>query len=114
MIKESQNNKIGVVFDKSISKKVLNVHINTINAVKTIYDIDVLGYEITEENVGVEFFIDKTGSSMGNVKNLTTIKNSALKLIEKYNYGVSIDTKSDLILRDLDILKEINIGKCFP
>ena len=32
----------------------------------------------------------------------------ALKLIEKYNYGVSIDTKSDLILRDLDILKEIN------
>lgn len=31
-----------------------------------------------------------------------------LKLIEKYNYGVSIDTKSDLILRDIDILKEIN------
>jgi len=33
---------------------------------------------------------------------------NALKLIEKYNYGVSIDTKSDLILRDIDILKEIN------
>ena len=32
----------------------------------------------------------------------------ALKLISKYNFGVSIDTKSDLILRDLDILKEIN------
>lgn len=32
----------------------------------------------------------------------------ALKLISKYNYGVSIDTKSDLILRDLDLLKEIN------
>ena len=32
----------------------------------------------------------------------------ALKLILKYNFGVSIDTKSDLILRDLDILKEIN------
>ena len=32
----------------------------------------------------------------------------ALQLISKYNYGVSIDTKSDLILRDLDILKEIN------
>jgi len=32
----------------------------------------------------------------------------ALKLINKYNFGVSIDTKSDLILRDLDILKEIN------
>ena len=32
----------------------------------------------------------------------------ALKLLSKYNFGVSIDTKSDLILRDLDILKEIN------
>lgn len=32
----------------------------------------------------------------------------ALKLISKYNYGISIDTKSELILRDIDILKEIN------
>ena len=31
-----------------------------------------------------------------------------LKLISKYNFGVSIDTKSELILRDLDLLKEIN------
>lgn len=34
---------------------------------------------------------------------------NALKLISKYGFGVSIDTKSDLILRDLDILKEINL-----
>ncbi|MDE5888769.1 MAG: radical SAM protein [Bacilli bacterium] len=32
----------------------------------------------------------------------------ALKLLAKYGFGVSIDTKSDLILRDIDILKEIN------
>ena len=32
----------------------------------------------------------------------------ALKLLSKYNFGVSIDTKCDLILRDLDLLKEIN------
>lgn len=32
----------------------------------------------------------------------------ALKLIAKYGFGVSIDTKSDLILRDIDLLKEIN------
>lgn len=36
------------------------------------------------------------------------ITRGALKLISKYHYGVSIDTKSDLILRDLDLLKEIN------
>lgn len=32
----------------------------------------------------------------------------ALKLLLKYGFGVSVDTKSDLILRDIDILKEIN------
>ena len=32
----------------------------------------------------------------------------ALKLIEKYGFGVSIETKSDLILRDLDILEKIS------
>ena len=29
-------------------------------------------------------------------------------MISKYGFGVSIDTKSDLILRDIDLLKEIN------
>ena len=37
------------------------------------------------------------------------ITRGALKLILKYNFGVSIDTKSDLILRDLDLLKKINL-----
>lgn len=31
----------------------------------------------------------------------------ALKLINKYNFGVSIATKSNLIIRDIDILKKI-------
>ncbi len=31
----------------------------------------------------------------------------ALELIKEYGFGVSIDTKSDLILRDLDVLKDI-------
>lgn len=32
----------------------------------------------------------------------------SLKLISKYGFGISIDTKSNLILRDIDLLKEIN------
>ena len=87
---ESENNKIGVVFDKSISQDVLNIHINTINAVKTVYDIDILDYEITENEVGVSFFIDKTGSSMGNVENLKTIKKAAEKLLQKGCNAIAI------------------------
>ncbi len=33
---------------------------------------------------------------------------SCLELIEHYNFGLSILTKSDLILRDLDLIKKIN------
>lgn len=50
--------------------------------------------------------------SMSDTYNPNEIKyeqtRGALKLILKYGYGVSIDTKSDLILRDIDLLKEIN------
>ena len=89
-LKEAFNNKIGVVFDKAIPKNVLNVHINTINAVKTVYDIDILGYEITEENVGIEFFVDESGISTGNVNDLNTIKKAAEKLIIKGCNAIAI------------------------
>lgn len=89
-LKESYNNKVGVVFDKAIQQDVLNIHINTINAVKTVYDIDILGYEITEAPVGVEFFIDRTGTSAGNVKNLGTLKEAAEKLINKGCNAIAI------------------------
>ena len=68
----SHNNKIGIVFDKAISKDILNVHINTINAVKTIYGCNIVDYDITDENVGVEFSVDKSGISTGNVKNTSS------------------------------------------
>ena len=35
------------------------------------------------------------------------ITRGALELIKKYGFGVSIDTKSDLILRDIELLQEI-------
>ncbi|MBQ3004046.1 MAG: radical SAM protein, partial [Clostridia bacterium] len=31
-----------------------------------------------------------------------------LEIIDKYQFGVALQTKSDLVLRDLDILKRIN------
>ena len=82
-LKPSKNNKIGIVFDKSIPQDVLNVHINTINAVKTVYGVNVTGYEITTEDVGVEFFMSDFGTSVGKVKNIETLKSSAKKLLEQ-------------------------------
>lgn len=89
-LNESFENKIGVVFDKSIPEDILNIHINTINAVKTIYDINIIGYEITKEEVGVDFFIDNSGASMGNVKNLGTIKQASEILMKKGAEAIAI------------------------
>jgi len=76
-------NKIGVIFDKSIPEGVLNVHINTINAVKTIYGIDVIGYDITDSDVGVEFTVDESGISTGFVKNITTMLDPGIRLLKQ-------------------------------
>lgn len=79
----AENNKIGIIFDKEISKELLNVHINTINAVKTVYGVDIVGYEITDEPVGVEFFNTDNGVSSGSVINENTMVSAGKKLIEK-------------------------------
>lgn len=76
-----KKNKIGIIFDKAIPPDVLNVHINTINAMRVVYGINILKYSITDSAVGVEFFINKTGESVGNIKNIETLKRAAEKLI---------------------------------
>lgn len=78
----SENNKIGVIFDKAIPKDVLNIHINTINAVRTVYGIDIIGYEVTDKEVGVTYEINESGSSSGGVKNPETMLEAGKKLIK--------------------------------
>lgn len=89
-LKPSYDNPIGVVFDKAIPEDVLNVHINTINAVKTVYGIDIIGYEVTENDVGVKFFVNKSGTSVGNVENIQTLKKSAENLLAKGAKAIAI------------------------
>lgn len=79
----SQNNKIGIIFDKAIPQHILNVHLNTMNAVKAVYGIDIPFYEITDEKVGVTFNIDENGVSNGSIKNQQTLLNAGKNLLNK-------------------------------
>ena len=81
--KEREKNKIGIIFDSSISQEVLNIHINTVNAVKTVYGTDITGYAITKEPVGVEFYMTDNGISSGSVKNIETLAEAGNELIKK-------------------------------
>lgn len=89
-LQTSRNNKIGVIFDKEIPQNVYNVHINTLNAVKTVYGVDVLDVEVTEENVGVGFEISEEGFSTGTLKNPETLLKSAKKLIDKGAQAIAV------------------------
>lgn len=89
-IKPSCNNKIGIVFDKTIPQDVLNIHLNTVGAVNTVYGVDVIGYEMTDEDVGVEFFVNESGISSGAVKNPETLYTAAERLIKRGAEAIAI------------------------
>lgn len=88
----SRNNKVGVVIDSGISQDVINIHINTINAVKTVYGIDII-HEKTLNPVKVEFFVDKSGVSTGEVENIEELLYTAKSLIEKGAETIAIVCK---------------------
>ena len=76
-------NKIGVVFDKAIPNNILNIHINTINAVKAVYGIDIREFIITDQEVGIDFNINGSGISTGKVNNPQTLLNASEQLLAK-------------------------------
>lgn len=86
----SSGNKIGIVYDKAIPNDVLNIHFNTQNAVKTVYGINILDCDETEEEVGVEFYINNEGISVGDVKNISTLEKSCKYLIDKGCEAIAI------------------------
>jgi hypothetical protein len=86
----SKNNKIGIIYDKAIPQDVLNVHINTQNAVKCVYGIDIAEYDITEDEVGVEFYMTDENISVGKVNNIETIGNSCKRLLNKGCTAIAI------------------------
>jgi len=91
----SEKNKIGIIFDKGISQGVLNVHINTINAVKTVYGVDIAGYEITDEPCCVEFFNTSSGISSGSVVNHKTLVKAGKKLLNQGAQVLAVVCKFD-------------------
>lgn len=79
-LRASKNNKIGVIIDKAIPQQAYNLHINAINAVRTVYGIDILDPIVTEEEVGVHFDVMSTGVSSGSLKNPQTLIDAGNKL----------------------------------
>lgn len=62
-------NKIGVVFDAAIEPGMRILHLNTINAVRSVYGVDIIGVIETEASVDVGCTITESGCSSGYLHN---------------------------------------------
>ena len=84
-----ETNKIGVIFDSAIPQNILNVHLNTINALKMVQGIDTVAIEYTSSAVGIKLEI-KNGISVGKINNPNTLLESASKLIKKGAQAIAV------------------------
>ena len=83
-------------------------HINNFDVIKTKENaLQILEEELaSKQQKGVVSF-GTLSDPYNELEKDYKITRGALELIKKYEFGVSIDTKSDLILRDIDLLQDI-------
>lgn len=84
-----ETNKIGIIFDSAIPKDIVNVHLNTISALKMVQGIETIAIEHTSKPVGIEIEI-KNGISVGKLNNSTVLLESAFKLIKKGAQAIAV------------------------
>lgn len=83
-------------------------HISNFDEVKSKVDaLEILEQELSSKGYRGVVSFGTLSDPYNPCEEELEITRNALKLILKYGFGVSIDTKSDLILRDIDLLKEI-------
>ena len=87
--KENKTNKIGVIFDSAIPQNIINVHLNTINALRMVQGIETIEIEYAKKPVGVEIII-KNNISSGNLNNPNAIVEAAEKLIQKGAQAIAV------------------------
>lgn len=71
-------------------------------------EIDILNQELKNKRKKGVIGIGAMSDSYNPFEKKYKITREALKLVSHYNFGISIETKSNLIVRDIDLFKEIN------
>ncbi len=71
-------------------------------------EIEILNQELKNKRKKGVIGIGAMSDTYNPFEKQYEITRRALKLISYYNFGLSIETKSNLIVRDIDLLKEIN------
>ncbi|HEY9745887.1 MAG TPA: DUF3326 domain-containing protein [Oculatellaceae cyanobacterium] len=78
-----RKNRIGVVFDTAIGRDMRILHENTINAVRSVYGVEVVGAVETDEPVETACVITDSGCSSGTLRNPETILAACRQLLDQ-------------------------------
>jgi hypothetical protein len=98
-----RKNRIGVVFDSKIEPDMLTLHLNTLNAAKAVYGLDIVGYVLTEEPVDTAVDLAPSGCSSGSLRNPGTVLSACAYLLEQGATAIALCTElPELSLDDED------------
>jgi hypothetical protein len=86
---KTYSNKIGLIIEKT-DKKGLEIILNIVNTVRSVYGIDIQDYEITDEYIGGKCIRNASGAYTGNIENIETLIRSAKKLTKKGVNAIAI------------------------
>lgn len=96
-IEPYQNCEFGCLYCDSSYEKIIKIKTNA---------AEILDKEIKELQKGT-IIVGSVNDAYQNAEDKFRITRNLLKIIEKHNFPCHILTKSDLVLRDIDILKKI-------
>ncbi len=102
-LKKVNQQKIGIIFDKSINKSLLTRHLQVADACIATLGINLHSYVITEDPLGVIINDHSCGNSGGYIQNPASLIRAGEKLIEKGVSAIAIVAKFPEEISNLDI-----------
>ncbi len=92
-----KKNKIGLILDRGIPEKIIARELEVLKAAQTIWGLDVIGYELTENTLSQKVEILPGNLSSGKIENPETLHQAAQKLKDRGATALAILTKLPLL-----------------
>ncbi|MGB9635600.1 MAG: DUF3326 domain-containing protein [Candidatus Micrarchaeia archaeon] len=100
-LKEVEKNRIGVVLDSGMEKESYDLAINTINTMRTVAGIDIIGIFETQENVDARAVKTRSGSFVGEIRNEDVLVEACSRAIQKGADAIAVSLSIKINMRDL-------------
>jgi Protein of unknown function (DUF3326) len=82
-LQPTQQNSIGLVFDQAIEPELLQRHLQAADAARATLGLNITGYILTDEPLGVELKTADSGASWGTIQRLDSLLRATDKLIHQ-------------------------------